>query len=525
MTDPMYKVFENTAFNDSFTLQTYRGAGQFGAVYIAQKKGSSTPVALKAIRNDKAPIDRIMQELSIALKLNHVSLLNCEEILFGNLSRPEVGLTIQCLGLVMEIADGNLEQQIGKLTHDQIREAAISIAQGLVYLHGQKRIHRDLKPDNIMRVGNTYKIGDFGMAKAIAESHIYNPYAAGAQAYRPPEGFLTNPIESPAWDIWSFGMMLWQLLIEDLPFKSYDNFIAAVNGNPKEPMPIPKLPAPFEVVVKGCLLKDYRTRWKAAQIVEFLSPKTQPEVKARIVMPAEPKKVEGARIVMPDYARVVIPTTPKELSLDCGKGIKLELVAIPAGSFMMGSKEEDDEKPIHQVKVPSFYMGKYAVMQAEYEAVMGKNISNFKGARLPVDLVSWEDAQEFCKKLNEKTGKQVRLPSEAEWEYACRAGMTTAFSFGDNITTDQVNYDGALIYGDNIITDQVNYYGNSSYKNGGEYRKKTIAVDALPANQWGLYQMHGNVWEWCEDVWHENYMEVGTIDGSAWLKTVIIVAI
>ena len=178
---------------------------------------------------------------------------------------------------------------------------------------------------------------------------------------------------------------------------------------------------------------------------------------------------------------------PSSMTLDCGNGVKLELVKIPEGTFMMGSK--DIEKPIHQVSVPSFYMGKYAVTQAEFEAVMGINPSSSysQGARLPVEQVSWKEVKKFCQKLSQKSGKQVRLPSEAEWEYACRAGTTTEYSFGDNITTEQVNFDG----------------------------KKKVDVDRFNPNPWGLYQMHGNVWELCQDLWHGNY-EGAPTDGGAW---------
>jgi formylglycine-generating enzyme required for sulfatase activity len=131
---------------------------------------------------------------------------------------------------------------------------------------------------------------------------------------------------------------------------------------------------------------------------------------------------------------------------------------------------------------------------------MGKNPAYFKGNNRPVENVSWDDAVRFCQKLSQRTGKNYRLPSEAEWEYACRAGTKTPFSFGDNITTDLVNYDGTYPY-------------KSAPK--GKYREQTTDVGTFPPNAFGLYDMHGNVWEWCEDDWHENYIDAPT-DGSAW---------
>jgi formylglycine-generating enzyme required for sulfatase activity len=132
---------------------------------------------------------------------------------------------------------------------------------------------------------------------------------------------------------------------------------------------------------------------------------------------------------------------------------------------------------------------------------MGENPSRFSGANNPVERVNWYKAKEFCKRLSEKTGREYRLPSEAEWEYACRAGTTTPFYFGETITTDLANYDGDYTYG-----------------NGpeGVDREKTTPVGSFPPNAFGLYDMHGNVWEWCEDVWHENY-EGAPNDGRPWL--------
>ena len=159
----------------------------------------------------------------------------------------------------------------------------------------------------------------------------------------------------------------------------------------------------------------------------------------------------------------------------------------------------DRESPQHQVTVPSFFIGKYPLTQAQYQAIMGNNPAHFKGANRPVEQVSWDDAVAFCQKLSQKTGKNYKLPSEAQWEYACRAGTTTPFYFGESITPDLVNYNG-------------NYAYAAAPK--GQYRKQTTAVGTFPPNAFGLYDMHGNVWEWCEDDWQENYINA-PINGSA----------
>ena len=153
-----------------------------------------------------------------------------------------------------------------------------------------------------------------------------------------------------------------------------------------------------------------------------------------------------------------------------------------------------NERPQHEVTLSPFHIGKYAVTQAQWREVAGwpkvnrdldADPSHFKGDDRPVERVSWEDAMEFCARISKKTGKGYRLPTEAEWEYACRAGTRTPFAFGETITPELVNYDGNYPYG-------------SAPK--GKYRKETIAVGSLGvANGWGLYDMHGNVWEWCQD--------------------------
>jgi formylglycine-generating enzyme required for sulfatase activity len=190
-----------------------------------------------------------------------------------------------------------------------------------------------------------------------------------------------------------------------------------------------------------------------------------------------------------------------------GNGVSLEMVKIPGGRFLMGSPEteaerDQDEGPQHYVNVPEFLMGKYTVTQAQWQAVMGNNPSQFKGKNRPVENVSWNDATKFCQKLSKKTGRDYRLPSEAEWEYACRAGTTTPFYFGETITPELVNYNGNETYG-NVPK--------------GKRRGETTDVGIFPPNSFGLYDMHGNVSEWCQDIWHSNY-DGAPVDGSAWVN-------
>ncbi len=210
--------------------------------------------------------------------------------------------------------------------------------------------------------------------------------------------------------------------------------------------------------------------------------------------------------------------------------VPLEMVLIPDGTFTMGAPENeegsrDNERPQHDVTISSFLMGRYPITQQQWKAIalhtdLKENIdlkedpSNFKDPYegidrwlRPVEQVNWYEAVEFCQRLSKLTGRDYQLPSEAQWEYACRAGTTTPFHFGETITTELANYNGT--------SEKYGAYGRGTK---GEYREQTTPVGYLEvANAFGLSDMHGNVWEWCLDDWHPDYHGAPN-DGSAWME-------
>jgi formylglycine-generating enzyme required for sulfatase activity len=368
----------------------------------------------------------------------------------------------------------------------------------LQFIHDNQVIHRDIKPENIIRSknGQLFLI-DFGVSKETSGTILTRVgTVTGTPGYAPPEQFRGMVYHSS--DLYSLAVTCVRLLTGHFQKADGADELFDTRKMQWQWQKYVSLSQELTTVLET-MLQDIPTRRydSAAEVLAALA-----NQKTRVIpTPTNPPKP-------PTNINVNI-NAQSSFTEDLGNGVKLEMIAIPGGTFLMGSSENeserrDDESPQHQVTVPSFFMGKYPLTQAQYQAILGSNPSYFKGNNRPVETVSWDDAVRFCQKLSQRTGKNYRLPSEAEWEYACRAGTKTPFSFGDNITTDLVNYNG-------------NYPYKSAPK--GKYREQTTDVGTFPPtfppNPFGLYDMHGNVWEWCEDDWHENYIDAPT-DGSAW---------
>jgi formylglycine-generating enzyme required for sulfatase activity len=212
------------------------------------------------------------------------------------------------------------------------------------------------------------------------------------------------------------------------------------------------------------------------------------------------------------HTKVVIERSrgqSKQFIEDFGDGVSLEMVAIPGGSFLMGAPEselesDNNERPQHQVQVPPFYMSKYVITVAQYQTVMRDRSYTKDRADLPMEC-KWSDAVALCEKLSKGLKRNYRLPSEAEWEYGCRAGTTTPFHFGETIDKELSHYFARIAYGRGQKSE--NFWINDKSQKVGSY----------PANEYGLYDMHGNEREWCADSWHRNYIDAPT-NSIAWVS-------
>jgi formylglycine-generating enzyme required for sulfatase activity len=409
------------------------------------------------------------------------------------------------LYLIQEFIDGqNLLQELqnkGTLKEPEIKTILEKLLPVLQFIHDNQVIHRDIKLENIIKSKNgTLFLIDFGVSKETTGSILTRVGTiTGTPGFAPPEQFRGIVYHSS--DLYSLAVTCVRLLTGHLQEINGVDKLFDTNTMQWQWQKYVSVSQELKDVLETMLQDIPANRYQSAtEVLAALS-----NTKARVRQQVSPHSSKQSI-----YSPINTPKLPENTPLDTftedlGKGVKLEMIAIPGGTFLMGSPENEverfsDESPQHEVTVPGFFIGKYQLTQLQYQTIMGTNPSYFKGDNRPVEGVCWEDAVKFCQKLNHRTLGNYRLPSEAEWEYACRAGTKTPFHFGDNVTTDLVNYNG-------------NYPYPSAPK--GKYREQTTDVGIFPPNAFGLYDMHGNVWEWCEDERHENYINAPT-DGSSW---------
>ena len=466
--------------------------------------------------------------------------------------------------LIQEFIDGeNLAEELerkGVFNEEQIREVLNDMLSVLEFVHANQVIHRDIKPENIIRRSSDGKLilVDFGAAKATEGVDLkVTGTIIGSVAYVAPEQavgkptfasdlyslgatclhLLTNIEPTDLFDV-AEGEWMWREYLEDNDisyelsrvldklvegatrrrFESVKEVIAALDcgGSSVQPQRVYSPRPPRRNPARTHSISKHRLGSTSRKSGHRTSSRKTTGANSKLQL----KIVEFDVVTLEQNNRVVIGrnsglqlnrrrSKAKYITLDLGKGISMDLIGIPGGEFGMGSSEQElergsEESPQHLVKIRPFLFGKYSVTQSQWRAIMGSNPSRFtdheESDHKPVEKVSWFDCVEFCKKLSEIVGRELRLPTEAEWEYACRGRTKTPFYFGETINTELANYNGEYIYGKGKI---------------GEYRHQTTKVGSFPANIFGLYDMHGNVAEWCADTWHDNYQGAPT-DGSAW---------
>src|SRR4028119_1789850 len=475
------------------------GKGGFGDTYLA--KDLDLPGKPHCVVKHLQPKDNRPAVLSLARRL-----FDTEAKVLYNLGNqcqqiPTLFAHFEENGqfyLVQEFIDGHdLKTEI--IAGQQLSESDVitllkSILEVLAVAHEHQPkavIHRDIKPANLMRRRQDGKIIliDFGAVKEInqlivkANGDVTTTVPIGTRGYRPSEQAKGKP--KLCSDVYAVGMIGIQALTGIHPADLHDDpSTGEVSWRHLVPIVDPKLADVLDQMVRNNFSNRYQNAGEALQALLFLS---QP--------PGTPalKTLEFQTVTVNSTGQI---TNRRQGEVEVfteniGNGVTLDMIAIPGGSFVMGSPTSeagrtDNEGRQRTVNISPFFMGKYPITQEQWEVVMGNNPSLFKSIlrskKVPVDNVTWDGAVKFCHRLSQKTGKTYRLPSEAEWEYACRAGTTTPFYFGETITPDLVNY-----------------RGNNPYASAakGLYRKQTTDVGNFSPNAFGLYDMHGNVWEWC----------------------------
>jgi eukaryotic-like serine/threonine-protein kinase len=499
------------------------GGGAFGITFLA-----------KDLHKPGQPFCVVKQLIPTQINQNTIDRFEKEAITLDKLGKnagiPELFAHFpesQNFYLVQEYIEGHdLTEEItpGKpKTEAEVIQLIIDILIVLAIVHKNQIVHRDLKPANIRRRtdGKIFLI-DFGVVKSLTNQISSTQRGIGTMGYMPMEQLLGSPKYSS--DIYAVGI----LALEAISGKSIGDFEISGLGQVKWQNHV-KVSDRFAQILSKMIDPNHELRYQDAQsaLNDIVGP-NPPHKKFTF----ETKKIQ----IVGNTVKYISQTLQAEyIPFDLGNNVILEMVYIPGGTFTMGTddqeiarlcKEYDTEwfkceSPQHQVTLQPFYIAKYPITQEQWQQVafyptvdidLNPDPSYFKGAKRPVEQVSWEQAKEFCQRLNQHfninqnqpNNHKFHLTTEAQWEYACRAGTKTTFYFGETITTDLANYDGNYIYGS---------------ESKGKYREQTTEVGTFPPNAFGIYDMHGNVWEWCADDWHDNYQNA-PIDGGAWIESI-----
>lgn len=503
-----------------YELVSRLGKGGFGEVWRA-RDAEAFEVALKFLRLDERTTESEMRALELMKNVRHAHLL------------PMFRLwrTGGWLVLALELADQTLygrlveAEMAGRsgIPRAELLTSMLDCAKGLDFLHEKGIQHRDVKPQNLLLVGGSVKVGDFGLAKLLERSLASNS-GAMTPSYAAPEQ-IQGQVSLHS-DQYALAVSYCQLRGGRLPFGG--NPVQLMYGHLHGEPDLSMLPEAERPAVAKALAKKPEERYadcksfvKVLGRISTRKPSILPAVlvtQTEIVinrerqpedlgppMAAAPFDAIKAKVIQEAWAKYLGRKVEEHVHLVSSLTMKLQL--IPPGSFEMGAADgeqdaRDDEKPRHAVTITKpFYLGTFEVTQAEYQAIAADAPSSFKEfagentGRFPVETVSWDDAQAFCVRLTADFraagGRGMfTLPTEAQWEYACRAGTTTPFHFGTVLNGLQANCDGNFPYG-------------TAQK--GNYLKRTCQVGSYPPNSWGLHDMHGSVWEWCQDWYQEDY--------------------
>jgi formylglycine-generating enzyme required for sulfatase activity len=450
--------------------------------------------------------------------------------------------------MVMDYVEGetleDLVTRSGPILEETIVAWVVTIAQALSRVHELGLVHRDANPANIIisTAGEPILI-DFGIALNIQPrattmlaSFAGHKTFAPLEQLEPEDDSPDCPVyRDPKLDIYCLAATLYYAITGEYPKGAHTRQTGFNRKGQDVLIPPQTLKPEITDRIHHAILcgMEMDPEDRPSSMQDWITLLTTDDglltaIRAPSIAELPLQRLEFQTIALDEKATIIDQPTRSMQYFDelLADDITMRMLLVPGGSFMMGSPEEElhsysDERPQHLVTVPDFAIGQFTITQAQWTAIaqlpkvkrkLNPNPFFYDGDDRPAERVNWEEAVEFCDRLTRLTRKPYRLPSEAEWEYACRAGTTTAFNLGPSIATDFANYRGV----DDDRGEQGVFLGNYGEGPKGAYRGKTIEVGQFPPNPFGLYDMHGNVWEWCADHWHQNY-DGAPIDGSAWL--------